>query len=112
MAQQPHRACEGTKSKQKQNQVTSHINRPRVLMFDLAHRKCNGLMKGWFHCLTSESKGRFSVNSILMFGLVRCLIMAQIQFSLIKKRIGRLEHLQSGRHTCITPRGEFVDKTD
>ena len=25
MEQQPHRACEGTKSKQKQNQATRHI---------------------------------------------------------------------------------------
>ena len=53
-----------------------------------------------------------------------CLVMAQIQFSLIKKKIGRPEHLlspdplhpitshfclnppippQSGRHMCITP---------
>ena len=38
------------------------------LLFDLAHRKCNGIRKGWLHCLTSEWKGRFLVNSILMFG--------------------------------------------
>ena len=45
-------------------------------------------MKGWVQCLMSESKGRFLVNNILMFGSV----IAQIQFYLIKKRIGRPEH--------------------
>ena len=45
------------------------------------------------HCLTSESKGRFLVNNTLMFGPVFCLVMAQIQLSLIKKiEIGRPEH--------------------
>ena len=33
MKQQSHRACERTKSKQKQNQVTSHSNWPRDLLF-------------------------------------------------------------------------------
>ena len=48
MQKQPHRgACERTKSKQKQNQVTPHSNRPRVLLFDLAHRQCNDIIKGW-----------------------------------------------------------------
>ena len=61
MEQQPHRACERTKSKQKQNQVTSHSNWPRVLLFDLAHKQCNGIIKGWFHCHTSEWKGTFLV---------------------------------------------------
>ena len=92
MEQQPHRACERTKSKQKQNQVMSHSNWPRVLLFDLAHKQCNGIIKGWLHCLTSESKGRFLVNNIL-FGSAWCLVMAQIQFSLIKKiKIGHPEH--------------------
>ena len=36
MEQQSHRAPERTKSKQKQNQVTSHSNWLRVLLFDLA----------------------------------------------------------------------------
>ena len=80
MDQQPDITCEGTKSKQKQNQVTSHSNWPRALLFDLAHRKCNGIMKGWFHCLTSESNERFPVNSILIFGSSWCLVMMQIQF--------------------------------
>ena len=81
----------------------------------------------------AESKGRFLVNNIL---LAWCLVMAQIQFSLIKKiKIGRPEHLltpsphsptsdnisvlpyhplppsphphQSGRHMCITPHWLF-----
>ena len=34
---------------------------------DLAHKKCNGIIKGCRHCLTSESKGRFLVNDILIF---------------------------------------------
>ena len=93
MEQQPHRACERTKSKQKQNQVTSHSNWPRVLLFDLAHKQCNGIIKGWLHCLTPESIGRFLVNNILMFDSAWCLIMEQIQFSLIKKiKIERPEH--------------------
>ena len=39
MEQQPNRACEETKSKQKQNQVQSHLNRPRVSLFNLAPPK-------------------------------------------------------------------------
>ena len=39
MEQQPHRACEQTTSKQKQNQVTSHSNWPRILLLDLAHKQ-------------------------------------------------------------------------
>ena len=71
----------------------SHSNWPRVLLFDLANKQCNGIIKGWFHYLTSQSKGRFLVNNILMFGSAWCLVMAQIQFSLIKKiKIGRPEH--------------------
>ena len=92
MKQQLHRACERTESKQKQNKVTSHSNWPLVLLFDLAHKRCSGIIKGWLRCLTSESKGRFLVNNILMFGLAWCLVMTQIQFSLRKKKIGRPEH--------------------
>ena len=65
MEQQPQRACERAKSKQKQNQVTSQSNRPRVLLFDLAHKQYSGTIKGWLHCLMSESKERFLVNNIL-----------------------------------------------
>ena len=68
MKQQPHRAYEQTKSKQKQNQAMSHLNSSHVLLFDLAHKQCNGIIKGWLQSLTSESKGRFFVNNIFMFG--------------------------------------------
>ena len=47
-AQQPHRACKRTKS-----------NWPRVVLFHLAHKQWNGIIKGWLHCLTSDSKERF-----------------------------------------------------
>ena len=60
MEQQPHRACEWTKSKQKQNQIKSHSNWPRVLLlFNLAHKQCNCIIQGCLHCLTSESKEGF-----------------------------------------------------
>ena len=57
MKQQPHRACEQTESKQKQNQVTSH-----------SVKQYSGTIKGWLPCLTSELKRRFFVNNIFMFG--------------------------------------------
>ena len=83
----------GKKSKQKQNQVRSHSDWPCVLLFDLAHKQCNGIIKGWVHCHTSEWKGRFLVNNIL-FGSACCAVMVEIQFSLIKEiKIGRPEHL-------------------
>ena len=80
-----HHSCERTKSKQKQNQFMSHSIWPCVLLLDLAHKQCNDFIKGWLHCLTSESKGRFLANNILIFDSSWCLVMAQIQFSLIKK---------------------------
>ena len=43
---------------------TKHSNWPRVVLFDSAHKQCNGITKGWLHCLTSESKGRFLVNKM------------------------------------------------
>ena len=74
---------------------------PRVLLFDLAHKQCSGVIKEWRHCLISKSKGKFLVSNILMFDSV-CLIMAQIQFSLTKKtKIGRPE--QSVPPTRYTP---------
>ena len=85
MEQQPQRTCERTKWKQKQNRVTSHSNWPRVLLFYLAHIQWNGIIKGRLDWLTSESQGRFLVNNIL-FDSAWCLVMAQIQFSLIKKQ--------------------------
>ena len=62
MEQQPHRACERTELKQK---VMSYSNRALVPLFDLPHKQCNGIIKGWLHCLTSELKGRFLVNNNL-----------------------------------------------
>ena len=94
MEQQPHLPCKRTKSKQKQNQVMSHSNWPRVLLLDLAHKQCNGIFKEWLQCLTPKSIGIFLVNNVLMFETTLCLVIAQIEFSLIKKiKIGRPEHL-------------------
>ena len=95
----------GEKSKQKQNQVRSHSNWPCVLLFDLAHKQCNGIIKGWLHCHTSEWKGRFLVNNML-FGSAWCVAMAKIQFSLIKKiKIGLKPHPLSRITTyfCLNP---------
>ena len=36
--EQPHHACERTKSKQKQNKDMSHSKLPRILLFDLAQK--------------------------------------------------------------------------
>ena len=83
MEQQLHRAWERTKSKQKQNQVTSRSNWQRAMLFDLAHKQCNGIIKGRLHCLTSEW-GRFLVNNILMFDSTWYRLV-EIQFSLTKK---------------------------
>ena len=43
MEEQPHRACERTKSNLKQNQVMLHSSWPRLLLFDLARKQCNGI---------------------------------------------------------------------
>ena len=91
MEQWPYRACQRVTSKQEQNQVTSYSNWSRVLLFHVAHKQCNDVVKGWLHCLTSESKGRFLVNNILMFGSAY-LVMAKNQFFVNKKKIGRPEH--------------------
>ena len=66
MEQQRHRAYERTRFKQKQNQVTLHSNCPRDLLFALADKQCIGIIKGWLHCLTSESKKRFFFKRILI----------------------------------------------
>ena len=120
-----YRACERTRSKQ--NQVTSHSNSSSVLLFDLAHKQYNGVIKGWLHCLMSESKGRFLVNTTLMFGSAWYLVMSQIKFFFLKKNKDWMSrtlatthplgpiishfcltptstlHPQSERHMCITP---------
>ena len=107
--QQPHHVYEWTKSKQKQNQVTSHSNCTRILLFYLVHKQCNGIVKGLLHCLTSESNGRLPVNNILFFVSVWYLVMAQIQFSLMKKiKIGHPEdsltpHLPTSNSISFLP---------
>ena len=75
-----------TKQTNKKTKVASYSNWQRVLLFDSAHKQHSGVVKRWHHCLMSESKGRFLANNIF---LAWCLIMVQIQFSLIKKE--RLE---------------------
>ena len=50
-------------------------------MFDLAHKQCNGIIKGWLHSVTSDSKGRFANNILLPWYPV----MVQSQFSLMKR---------------------------
>ena len=82
MEQQPHRTCEWTKPNKSKKRVTSHSNWPRILLFDLTHKQCNGIIKTWLHCLTSKSKWRFLANNIL---LAWCVVMAQTQFSLTRK---------------------------
>ena len=52
MEQQPNCTYEQTKSKQKQNQVMSHLNRPWVLLFDLGLKQCTVIIR-WLHCLIS-----------------------------------------------------------
>ena len=79
-------------------------------MFGLAHKQCNGIIEGWLRCHTSESKGRFLVNNIL-FGTAWCVVMTEIQFSLIKQiTIEPPEHLLTSHplhritsHFCLTP---------
>ena len=124
--QQPHRACdEWTKpnKNRKINKAASYSKWPRFLLFDLAHKHCSGIIKVWLRCLTSEAKGRFLADNIL---LAWYLVMVQIQFSLIIEKqdwtsrilanppppasdnISFLPALpppllpQSGRHSCIT----------
>ena len=78
--------------KKKTKQITSYSNWPCVLLFDLAHKQCNGIVKRWFHCISA--KGTFIVNNVLMFGSAWCLVMSHIQLSLIKNiKIGRPKHL-------------------
>ena len=65
-------------------------------MFDLAHKQCNGMIKGWLHCLTSKPKGRFLANNIL---LAWCLFMADIQFVFNQRiKIGPPERLLTSHH--------------
>ena len=66
MEQQQHHASERKKSNQKQNQVKSCSNWLQVLLFGLAQKQCNGIIKRWLYYQTPESKGRFLVNNTLM----------------------------------------------
>ena len=117
--------CRTLKHKLWNNNCTVHVNErnqnkrktnsrhiPRVLLFNLAYKQCNAIIKGWLHCLKSKSNGRF-VNNIL-FGSAWCLVMLQIQFSLIEKNKDWTSRTlanprpnpiptprQSGHHMCI-----------
>ena len=44
MEQQPHHVNE-----RNQQKINKHVifNLPHVLLFDLAHKQCNGIIKGW-----------------------------------------------------------------
>ena len=47
---------------QNNNKVNSHSN----WLFVFSPQQCNSIIKGWLHCLRSESKGRFFANNILL----------------------------------------------
>ena len=74
----------------------SNSNWPRVLLFDLAYKQWNGIIKGWLPSSVSESKGSFLVSSILI-GSACCVFIAQIQFSLIKKKKRKKKDVQNIR---------------
>ena len=38
-------------------------NSRHIQIDNLAHKKCSGFIKGWHHCLKSESKESFLVNN-------------------------------------------------
>ena len=104
------------KQNQNKNKTESrHSNWPRALLFDLAHKQSNGIIKGWLHCLTSESKGRFLVNNTLMFGTAWCMVMVQIQFFSIKiKKIDVQNTRYTGSNSCrkeltISSKAESVE---
>ena len=71
MEQQSHSACEWTKSKQKENQPTSHSNWPRVLLFDLAHRECNGILVQKVDIICVSPLSKITVNYKKMVWLQR-----------------------------------------
>ena len=54
---------EQNQNKNKPSHVTLKLT--RIMLFDLAHTQANGVIKGWLHCLTTESKGRFVINNII-----------------------------------------------
>ena len=70
-------------SKQKQNKVMSHSNWLHVLLYDLAHKQCNGVIKRWLTVWCQSQKEDFLSK---IFGSAWFLITAQIQFFLFKKK--------------------------
>ena len=68
--------------------MSPHSNWPRVLLFDLAHKQCNDIIKGWLHYLTSESTGRFFVNNVWL----RMSGHGANPIFFNEKKIGRPEH--------------------
>ena len=79
------------KTETKQSQVTFIKLTTRYIVWFSPNNAMTSL-NNWLHCLTPESIGRFLVNNIL-FHSAWCLVMAKIQFSLIKKiKIGSPEH--------------------
>ena len=73
MEQQPHHALWMNEIKQKQQKKSGHIQTDHSFL-DLAQKQYSDTIKGWLHCLTSESKGIFLASNIL---LAWCLAMAQ-----------------------------------
>ena len=74
----------------------SNSNWPRVLLFDLAYKQWNGIIKRSLPSSVSESKGSFLVSNIL-FGSACCVVIARIQFSLIKKKKRKKKDVQNIR---------------
>ena len=82
------------------NNRTVHVNKriqnksktkPRHIQIDHAYH-CNGVIKGWLHCLTPESIGRFLVTNIL--SMMSCHGTNPIFFNKKKIKIGRPKHSQ------------------
>ena len=76
---------------QNKNKIKSHRIR-HVILLDLAHKQCDGIMKGWFHCLTSDWKRRYLVN-----GCVPLTITYHLYFLRISKVSSMLHHRSLGR---------------
>ena len=72
-------------------------------MSDLTHKQCNGIIKGWLQCLTSESKGRVLVNNILKLFFR---IYANIDKD-TNKKLGS-SHKYSKQTNCLTGQGNVI----
>ena len=80
MEQQPHRACERNQNKNKTKHVTFKLTTRSIVRFSPQTMQ-------WYHwriTSLSDVRVRFLFNDIL-FGSTWCLVIAEIQFSLIKK---------------------------